>query len=82
MGGSGSDVQVDMRKFSMRSSGSGSFREQSESSSPLLRIAMSGPGSVGDGCSDMLMAAEGNLCIFSDVLDVLVSNGLTISGVC
>ena len=72
VGGSGSDVQVDMRKFSMGSSGSGSFREQSESSSPLLRVAMPGPGSVGDGCSDMLMAAEGNLCLPSDVLDTSI----------
>ena len=45
MDGSGSDIQVDMRKFSMGSSGGGSFREQLESSSPLLRVTMPGPGS-------------------------------------
>ena len=69
VGGSASNVQMDMRKFSMGSSGSGSLREQSKSSSPLLRIAVPGLGSVGDGRSDMLMAAEGNLRFPADVFD-------------
>ena len=72
VGGSDPDIRVDMRKFSMGSSGGGSFREQSESSSPLLCVAMPGSGSVGDGCSDVLMAAEGNLCLPPDVLDTSV----------
>ena len=69
VGGSTSNVQMDMRKFSMGSSGSGSLREQSKSSSPLLRIAVPGLGSVGDGRSDMPMAAEGDLRFPADVSD-------------
>ena len=61
-----------MRKFSMGASGGLSLREQSESLSPLLRVAMPESGSVGDGCSDMLMAAEGNLCLPPDVPDTSV----------
>ena len=80
VGGSASNVQMDMRKFSMGPSGSGSLREQSESSSPLLRIAMPGPGSVGDGRSDMLMAAEGSLRLSSDVLDTAIPTSSQASG--
>ena len=81
VGGSASNVQMAMRKFLH-----GALRKWISSLTVgihRLRCYVSpwpGPGSVGDGRSDMLMAAEGSLRLSSDVLDTAIPTSSQASG--